>query len=131
MTREEEVRERTVKRFLECEAKRAEARAAALAEGKSEHEAGEIAHGEARKHWNEWAEDMLAKRKALEESGAWAIEDSIMPENAETRAWMEEAQTSFSRCLFLLKGGEGTQEAPGDDKEEVEAGEPACQINCD
>ena len=30
MTREEAVRERTVERFLECEAKRAEARAAAL-----------------------------------------------------------------------------------------------------
>ena len=35
---------------------------------------------------------------------------------------MEEAEASFSRCLFFSKGGEGTQEAPGDDKEEVEAG---------
>ena len=75
MTRDEKtVRERTVERFLECEAKRAEARAAALAEGKSEDEARKIAHEAAKQHWNAWAEDMLAKRKALEEPGAWAAE---------------------------------------------------------
>ena len=74
MTRDEAVRERTVERFLECEAKRAEARAAALAEGKSEGEAREIAHEAAKEHWNAWAEELLAERKALEETGAWTAE---------------------------------------------------------
>ena len=35
---------------------------------------------------------------------------------------MDGAVASFSRCLFFSKGGEGTQEASGDHKEEVEAG---------
>ena len=131
MTREEAVRERTVERFLECEEKRAEARATGLKQGKSEDDARQIAHEAAKEHWNAWAEDMLAKRKALEESGAWAVEWVVerfpflpnQAKNAETRAWMEEAEASFSRCLFFSKGGEGTQEAPGGDhKEEVETG---------
>ena len=61
-------RDETVALFLECEAKRAEVRDAALAEGKSEEEARDIAHEAAKEHWNAWAEDMLAKRKALEQS---------------------------------------------------------------
>jgi len=125
MTRDEEVRERTVKRFLECEAKRAEARAAALADGKSGDEAREIAHEAAKAHWNAWADDMLGRRKALEKSGVWSATKnylgSIEPKNTETRAWLEEADASFSRCLFLPKGSEGIQEAPGDDKQAVEA----------
>src|SRR5271157_679761 len=39
-----------------------------------------------------WADDLLAKRKALEERGAWAAKKTpggtLEPENAETRAWM-------------------------------------------
>ena len=114
-------RDETIALFLECESKRAVARFAALKQGKSEDEAREIAHEAAKERWNEWAEDMLAKRKALEESGAWAVEQ-VKPKNAETGAWMEEAKASFCRCLFFSKGGEGTQEAPGADKEQVEAG---------
>jgi hypothetical protein len=89
MTRDEVVRERTVERFLECEAKRAEARAAALAEGKSGGEARAIAHEAAKRHWNAWAVDMLAKRKMLEEGGVWAAEkgffERLEPKNASKR----------------------------------------------
>ena len=149
MTRDKAVRERTIKRFLECEAKRSEARVAAWKKGKSEDEVQQIAHEAAKAHWNSWANKMLAKRKALEESGAWkaeqkapdeirdrfeweeaehkALEESawatgkgkkrlggLKPKNAETRAWMEEAETCFSWCLFLSKG-------TGDNKEGIEA----------
>ena len=58
-------RDETVALFLECEAKRAEARTAALAEGKSETRTN-IAHEAAKRHWNAWAQAMLAERKALE-----------------------------------------------------------------
>ena len=119
MTRDEEVRERTVKRFLECEAKRAEARDAALKQGKSEDEAREIAHEAAKAHWNAWAEDILAERKTLRSSGVWSLEEtrsgSLEPKNAETRKWMEEAATSFSKCLFLSKRHEETQQAGQDE----------------
>jgi hypothetical protein len=61
----------------------------------------------AKRHWNAWAEDMLAKQKALKESGAWTAEEvwSVLePKNAETRTWMEETEVRFSRCLFLSRG---------------------------
>ena len=118
-------RDETVVLFLECEAKRSEARAAALAEGKSEDQAREIAHEAAKAHWNAWAEDFLSEREALEESSAWAQEKDgfgrLSPKNAETRSWMEKAKVNFSRCLFLLEGVEGTQEVPGDGKDDVDA----------
>jgi len=123
---EEAVRERTVARFLECEAKRAEARAAALAEGKPADAAYKIAHEAAKRHWNAWAEDMLAKRKALEGTGVWsATKDNrgaLEPKNAETRAWIDESAASFAWCAFLRKEREGTQEEQGDSKEELQAG---------
>ena len=125
MTRDEAVRERTVKRFLECEARRAEARAAALAEGKSEDEAREIAHEAAKRYWNAWAADIRAKRKALDEFGVGSAGQdgfgNIEPKNTEMHTWMEEAEADFSRCLFLKKGEEKTQAPPEDDKNEVEA----------
>jgi hypothetical protein len=106
-------RDETVELFLGCEARRAGALASALAEGKSEYDAREIAHEAAKAHWNAWAEDMLAKRKALEQSGQWEAEKS---------SWMEASEVNFSRCLFLLKGGDGTLKAPGEDKEDLQAG---------
>ncbi len=120
MTRDEAVRERTVERFLECEAKRSKGRAAALADGKSENEALEIADEAAKAHWNAWAENMLAKRKTLEKSGVWsaAIKNTggrLEPSNAETLAWMEEAEASFSRCYFFSKWGDETKTPPEDD----------------
>lgn len=86
-------RDETVALFLECEAIRAEARAAALAEDKSEDDAREIAHEAAKAHWNAWAESMLDKRKTLELSGQWY---------AEGCAWIEEAKTDFSNCSIPL-----------------------------
>jgi hypothetical protein len=126
MTREEAVRDRTVARFLECEAKRIAARAAALAAGKSEDEARDIAHEEAKKHWNFWADSLLAKRKQMEEAGAWAAEKELFghlePKNGDTRQWMEEAEASFSRCLFLVRGDEGRKETAGEAEDKPEAG---------
>ena len=116
-------RQETVALFLECEAKRAEVRAAALAEGKHKHEAGGIAHEAAKSHWNDWAEKLLTERKGLEASGVWALEndDSFVAKNAATSAWMERAEANFSRCHFFVRRGEGTKEAAGKDKDKVEA----------
>ena len=70
-------RDETVALFLECEAQRGEARAAALGEGKSEDSADEIAHQTARAHWNGWAEKQLSRRKLLEKKGRWADETQL------------------------------------------------------
>jgi hypothetical protein len=107
-------RDETVALFLQCEAKRSEARAAALAEGKDEDEASEIAHEAAKAHWNAWAEPLLAERKALEASGAWVSrrEHFWEPEtggNSETQAWLDKAAADFSRCLFLLRGASSSR----------------------
>ena len=121
-------RDETVALFLECEAKRAAARATALAGGKSEIDAKTEAHAAAKAHWNAWAESLLAERKAMEADGRWAADKllaerkalmeaglwpekqdflgDLEPKNAETRAWMEKAAADFS-CLRF--------EAPGDD----------------
>ncbi len=125
---QDEMREATVRRFEACESKRAEARAAALAEGKSEDDARDIAHEAAKARWNAWAEPLLAERKAMEASGVWAAEKNILgslePKNEQTHDWMERATADFSRCLFLLRGPEGTVEAAGEDKDKAEASEP-------
>ena len=121
-------RDETVALFLECEAKRGEARAAALAQGKSENEARNIAHEAAKAHWNAWAEPLLAGRKAMEADGRWATEKDILgrlaPSNAETRAWMEKAAAFFSRCLFLVRGVKGTKETAGEEEKENAGGSP-------
>ena len=70
------------------------------------------AHEAAKAHWNAWAEPLLAERKAMEADGRWAAEKrwgDLEPKNAETRAWMEKAAVLFSRCLFLVRGVEGTK----------------------
>jgi uncharacterized protein YjbI with pentapeptide repeats len=89
-------------------------RIAALADGKSEEDARDLAHEAAKAHWNSWAEGLIAKRKGLEHSGAWATEKNLFgrvePKNGETRKWMEEAETNFSRCLFLEQGDEETKD---------------------
>ena len=98
-------RDETVALFLECEAKRAEARAAALAEGKDEDDADSIAHEAAKAHWNAWAEPLLAERKAMEADGRWAAEKdawrSSKPKNEETRAWMEKPRLTSPAVSFL------------------------------
>ena len=101
-------RDETVALFLECEARRAEARKVALDEGKSEDEAREIAHEAAKAHWNAWAEDVLAERKAMEAGGRWLAEEDwkgdFQAKNDATRDWFTRAKTDFSFCLFLNKG---------------------------
>jgi hypothetical protein len=84
----------TIALFLECEAIRAEAQAAALAEGKSEDDAREIAHEAAKVYWNAWAEPLLAERKAMEADGRW---------DTSKADWSTRAKADFSYCLFLNK----------------------------
>ena len=119
-------RDETVALFLECEAKRAAARAAAPAEGKDEDGANAAAHEAAKAHWNAWAEARLAERKAMEADGRWAagknVYGNLEPRNPETRAWMELAEANFSRCLFLVRGVEGTKETAGEEKKVSEDG---------
>ena len=119
-------RDETVALFEACEAKRRDARAAALAGGKSEDEAQDIAHEAAKAHWNAWAEPLLAERKADGSGRPLGREKdffgSLKPENAETRAWMEKAAADFSRCLFLLPGVDGTKETAGEDSKEDGSG---------
>lgn len=94
----------TIALFLECEAKRVAACAAALADGKSRDDAKTIAHGAAKTHWNTWAEALLAERKAMEADGRWDVEmgwqGSLEPKNELTRTWMKKAAADFSRWLF-------------------------------
>jgi Pentapeptide repeats (9 copies) len=117
-------RDETVAFFLECEARRAEARAAAPAQGKSGYDRARIAHEAAKAHWNAWSEVMLGKRKALEEAALWITDKFAQPQNDETRAWMEAARVDLSRCLFLIRGA-GIKETPGQvTKEETDAEEP-------
>jgi uncharacterized protein YjbI with pentapeptide repeats len=114
-------RDKTVALFLECEAKRLAARVTALGDHKSDADARKAAHEAAKHHWNAWAQERLDERKALEQSGAWAMKsDASAPANAETRAWFEKAEANFSRCLFLVAGADGKH--PGDDKNPPESG---------
>ncbi len=126
-------RDETVALFLECEAKRAEARAAALADGKSEDDARNIAHEAAKAHWNAWVELLLAERKAMENAGTWKSSRAYTGapeegENPQTQAWLEKAAADFSRCLFLVRGVEGTvegtKETAGEDSKEDGSAKP-------
>jgi hypothetical protein len=113
-------RDETVALFLECEAKRAEARAAALAGGKDEYEARKIAHGAAKAKWNAWAKALLNKRGRMEAEGRWAAKKDIFglePKNTETRAWLEMAEADLSQCLFLANGIETTKRRTSADYE--------------
>ena len=122
-------RDETVALFLECEAKRAEARAAALAEGKDEDGANTAAHDAAKAHWNAWAEPLLDERKAMEADGRWVAEKDwtgdLERKNAETRDWMKKAEVIFSRCLFLVPGMDGTKETAGEEKKNRDTEPPA------
>ena len=126
-------RDETVALFLECDAKRAEARAAALAQGKSERDADAAAHEAAKAHWNAWAEPLLAEHKAMEADGRWVAEKDwtgdLEPKNAETRDWMKKAEAIFFRCLFLVRGAEGTKATAGErENKESEDGEPPVKL---
>ena len=81
-----------------------------------------------REAWNAWAEARLAERKAMEADGRWSAEKGLLgnleAKTDETRAWMESAAADFSRCLFLVRGAEGTKETAGEDKESSEGNAP-------
>jgi uncharacterized protein YjbI with pentapeptide repeats len=47
--------------------------------------------------WNEWAERMLAKRKALEENGEWSESG---PGNTAAKAWLDAARADFRGHCF-------------------------------
>lgn len=103
-------RDETVALFMECEAKRTEASAKALAEGKSEAEAYLIGQDAAKTHWNNWAESMLAQRKALEEAGTWSVQRNILDlypvleaRNADTRVWTQKASCVLSNLYIEPK----------------------------
>ena len=70
-------RDETIAFFLECEAKRKEALAAALAEGKP------------------WAKELLAERETMRANGRWAGSEGD---------WHGRAAADFSFCLFVNKG---------------------------
>jgi len=80
-------RDETVRLFMECEAKRAEA----LAIGKSEGEA----HEAAKAHWNAWANALLTERDTTEADGR---------STGNRKDWSARAGADFSFCLFLNKG---------------------------
>jgi len=52
--------------------------------------------------WNEWAEEMLAERKQLEEAGEWdTVQSGFLrkfPKNQTTRTWLERAKSDFSHA---------------------------------
>ena len=45
--------------------------------------------------WNAWAEEMLAKRKALEEAGEWAVDELGEGQTDATEKWLEDAKADF------------------------------------
>jgi uncharacterized protein YjbI with pentapeptide repeats len=96
-------RDETVALFLECEAKRSEARAAALDGGRSKCDADTAGHEAAKLHWNSWAGAFLDRKKALEVGGLWAADASGRGGNTETSAWIEAANTDLSQCFLVAR----------------------------
>ena len=94
-------RDETIALFNACEA----ARKTALSEGSDEDQA----HEAARTTWNFWAEAMLAERKRLEDTGAWAAErdrfGNLVSGNEATAEWMKQSEADFSELQFLVKPG--------------------------
>lgn len=101
-------RDETIAFFLECEAKRNEARAAAVAEGKSEIEAEKAAHEAAKAKWNAWANKLVERRCDLERSRLFAlktVEDDVLfqsfeGDNTETCEWVAAATVDFAQVHF-------------------------------
>jgi hypothetical protein len=118
-------RDETIALFLECEAERAEARAA----GKSEDDA----HEAAKAHWNAWAEDLLQKREALTACRDWKSRRKFPwereeGENEETQAWLEAAAVDFSGCVIKLDARARGKETSEDFKEKYESAVTAARV---
>ena len=50
--------------------------------------------------WNAWAEEMLAKRKALEEAGEWETNERRIGQNSLTLEWQQNAKADFDGRAF-------------------------------
>ena len=46
--------------------------------------------------WNDWANEMLAEKKRLFETGEWSVDEKEEPKNDQTRTWYDEAKADFS-----------------------------------
>ena len=59
---------------------------------------------EGKEAWNEWANEMLARRKALEEAGVWEVSPNglgiLMGNNQFSRDWLDEASADFAGVNF-------------------------------
>jgi hypothetical protein len=102
-------RDETVALFLECEAKRAEAMAAALAQGMFEEEAEALAHDAAKARWNTWAKIAIDRRRTLEERGKFVLLSRRFREtrrqwrshhSEDVQEWLDFARADFSRTRF-------------------------------
>ena len=68
---------------------------------------------EGNRAWNAWADERLAERKALEESGDW-IDGDPGKWNEQTRAWHEMAEADFSGHRFETEARFDHFRFPGD-----------------
>ena len=104
-------RKESIAHFQKIEA----VRKAALDEGKSQ----EDAHEAAKSAWNEWAEELLAEGKTLEENGEWESKIDLstnlreVGSNDQTKAWFDKADLDFNTLRFALKEEKGNSEAQG------------------
>lgn len=98
--------QQTLELLRRCEQEHAKALATTKTE-QPEDELEATARAAAAAIWNGWAEQMLAKRKALEASGEWSVErnedNGLVPKNDATSAWIKEASTEFSDLHFRSK----------------------------
>lgn len=120
-------RDETIALFECCEAARAEAKNAALAEGKSEREARTIAHSVAKAIWNGWADTLLAERDAMEQEGHWAAEQrhwGVELQNDETHDWLMRAAADFTCCHFQVRGDNEDERFAGGFGEAAEQSDP-------
>ena len=102
-------RDETVALFLECEAKRAEARTAALAEGKSRR-GRDIAHEAAKAHWNAWADACSQSARRWKRRAAGMREKTIGMRTPKPIS----ASASFSiNSRYEEKEAEAAEEAAG------------------
>lgn len=63
----------------------------------------EVARTRARELWNQWANQLLAKRDELESKNLWSVHEekcSLIGLNDASKAWLDEARVDFSSMSF-------------------------------
>ena len=50
--------------------------------------------------WEIWVVSILEKKKALEKAGQWSVDWYGEGQNAESKAWLEEAAANFTGTVF-------------------------------